>query len=653
MKGIIPGFLAAAFLLAAPAIQAQKNNNDPVLLTVGNSEVTKSEFESVYRKNNKNDESLDKYLELYINFKLKVKEAEELGMDTAASFREELKGYRKQLAQPYLTDKDLNEKLLREAYDRTKQDVRASHILVKVGENALPKDTLEAYNKIMKIRQRILKGEDFNKVAREKGISDDPSAKDNGGDLGYFTALQMVYPFESAAYNTPVGEISMPIRTRYGYHIIKVHDKRPAQGEVQVAHIMVKTSAEMSAADSTNAKNKIEELYAKLQKGDDFAELAKTYSDDKPSAKKGGELPWFGTNRMPIEFEQASFALQKNGDLSKPIKTKYGWHIIKRLDKKDVPSFDMMKNELKQKVSKDSRTQQGRQSLIARLKKEYGFTETRKKGTFPALEAYYGIIDSSFFDGKWTDAKAAKLSAPMFTIAGQTYTQADFTKFLLKNQSRRAKSDVKEVVNSMYNNWVDETIIAYEESRLEQKYPEFKALMQEYRDGILLFELTDKKVWSKAVKDTAGLKAFYEKNKENYKWDERADVTIYTAANEEIAKNARKMLKKGKSEKEIMDAVNKSSQLNLQSESRLFNKGENPLVDANWNPGTSSDKKLENGKVSFVVVHKLLKPEPKTLAEAKGLVTADYQAHLEKEWLEELRKKYKVNVNKEVLSSIK
>lgn len=653
MKGIISNLLAAALLLTAPALQAQKNNNDPVLLTVGNSEVTKSEFESVYRKNNKNDESLDKYLELYINFKLKVKEAEELGMDTVASFREELKGYRKQLAQPYLTDKDLNEKLLREAYDRTKQDVRASHILVKVGENALPKDTLEAYNKVMKIRQRILKGEDFNKVAREKGISDDPSAKDNGGDLGYFTALQMVYPFETAAYNTPVGEVSTPVRTRYGYHIIKVHDKRAAQGEVQVAHIMVKTSAEMSAADSVNAKNKIEELYAKLQKGEDFAELAKTYSDDKPSAKKGGELPWFGTNRMPIEFEQASFALAKNGEISKPVKTKYGWHLIKRLDKKEVPSFDQMKNELKQKVSKDSRTQQGRQSLIARLKKEYTFTETRKKAAFPALEAYYGIIDSSFFDGKWTDAKASKLNATMFTLAGKAYTQAEFTQFLLKNQSRRAKSDVREVVNTMYNNWVDETIIAYEESKLEQKYPEFKALMQEYRDGILLFELTDKKVWSKAVKDTAGLKAFYEKNKENYKWDERADVTIYTAANEEIAKNVRKMLKKGKNEKEIMEAVNKSSQLNLQTESRLFNKGENAIVDANWNPGTSADKKLENGKISFVVVHKLLKPEPKTLAEAKGLVTADYQAHLEKEWLEELRKKYAVKVNREVLATIK
>ena len=670
MKRIISNFIAAAFVLAVSSTHAQQGS-DPVLLTVGNSKVTKSEFEKIYEKNNPKEEhtkeSLEKYLELYINFKLKVKEAEELGMDTAAAFREELKGYRKQLAQPYLTDKDVNEKLLREAYDRLQWDVRASHILVKLGENALPKDTLEAWNKIIKIRNRILKGEDFNKVAKEPGISDDPSAKENGGDLGYFTAMQMVYPFESAAYTTKVGEISMPVRTRYGYHIIKVVDKRQAQGEILVGHIMVKAPMGMPANDSINAKNKIDELYAKLQKGGDFAELAKEYSDDKPSAKKGGELPWFGTNRMPLEFEQASFALTQNGAYSQPVKTRYGWHIIKRLDKKTVPSFEEMRNELKTKVTRDSRSQQGRQSLIARLKNEYKFTEaTKKKGffkktiTFPALDEFNTKVDSTFFEGKWDSKKAAGLNKPMFTLNGKTYTQADFTKYLETHQSKRQKpadkkndEAVRELVAGMYKQWVDDEIIAYEESRLEQKYPDFKALMQEYRDGILLFELTDKKVWSKAVKDTSGLKEFYEKNKENYKWDERADVSIYTAANAKIAGEVRKMLAKNKTEKQILEAINKSSQLNLQVDSRIFQKGENSLVDASWNPGISPDKVQENGKVAIVVVHKLLKPEVKSFNEAKGVVTADYQNHLEKEWLDSLRKKYTVSVDRNVLETIK
>lgn len=658
MKRIISSFLAAALVLAVSVSHAQQKSNDPVLLTVGKTQVTKSEFESVYHKNNTKDdntkESLEKYLELYINFKLKVQEAEEMGMDTVSSFKDELKGYRKQLAQPYLTDKDVNEKLLKEAYDRMQWDIRASHILVKLSENALPKDTLEAWNKIMKLRARILKGEDFNKVAKEKGVSDDPSAKDNGGDLGYFTALQMVYPFETAAYNTPVGEISMPVRTRYGYHIIKVYDKRPAQGEILVAHIMVKAPEGQNAADSANAKNKIEELYGKLQKGEDFAELAKTYSDDKPSAKKGGELPWFGTNRMPFEFEQASLALQKNGDYSKPVKTKYGWHIIKRLDKKKVATFEEMRNELKSKIGKDSRSQQGRQSLIVKLKKDYNFTEAKdKKGKFAALEQYYTLVDTTYFEGKWDSKKAAALNKPLFTIDGKQYTQADFTKFLETHQSKRAKADVPETINTMYKQFVDESIVAYEESKLESKYPEFKALMQEYRDGILLFELTDKKVWSKAVKDTVGLKEFYEKNKENYKWDERADATIYTVTDEKTAKEVRKLIAKKKSEKDILAAINKTSQLNLQTESKVFQKGENALVDANWTPGISADKKLDNGKVTFVVVNKLLKPEVKTFNEAKGLVTADYQTYLEKEWLDQLRKKYKVEVNKDVLATVK
>lgn len=670
MKRIIPNVIAAALVLSASSMQAQQGN-DPVLLTVGDSKITKSEFEKIYEKNNpkeeRSKESLEKYLDLYINFKLKVNEAEELGMDTVTAFQEELKGYRKQLAQPYLTDKDVNEKLLREAYDRLQWDVRASHILVQVSENALPKDTLEAYNKIMKIRQRILKGEDFNKVAKEPGVSDDPSAKENGGDLGYFTALQMVYPFETAAYNTKPGEVSMPVRTRYGYHIIKVADKRPAQGEILVGHIMVKAPAGMPANDSINAKNKIDELYAKLQNGADFAELAKEYSDDKPSAKKGGELPWFGLNRMPLEFEQASFALQKDNEYSKPIKTRYGWHIIKRLDKKELPSFDEMKAELKTKVTRDSRSQKGRQSLIARLKSEYNFTEAKKKKglfkktlTFPALEEFYAKVDSTFFEGKWDVKKAEGMNKPMFTLDGKTYTQADFAKYLDSHQSKRQKpagknaaEGVSELVAAMYKQWVDDAIISYEESRLEQKYPEFKALMQEYRDGILLFELTDKKVWSKAVKDTVGLKEFYEKNKENYKWDERAEVSIYTAANEKIAKEVRKMLAKNKTEKEILDAINKSSQLNLQVDSRIVQKGENDLVDANWAPGIAPDKVQENGKVTIVVVHKLLKPEVKSFNEAKGLVTADYQNYLEKEWLESLRQKYEVKVNREVLETIK
>lgn len=650
-KRLFSGALLLPAFLLVHSVIAQ--NKDATLMTIGGTKVTVGEFENVYRKNNNKEgaadtKSLNDYVDLFVNFKLKVKEAEELGKDTAKSFRDELAGYRKQLAQPYLTDKDVNEKLLKETYDRLQEDVQASHILVKVAENALPKDTLEAYNKIMKIRARILKGEDFNKVASEKGISDDPSAKENGGDLGYFTSLQMVYPFETAAYTTKVGEISMPVRSRFGYHIIKVKDRRKAQGEVLVAHIMVKTPPSMTKEDSVNAYTKVTEIYNKLKAGAKFEELATQFSDDKASAKKGGELPWFGTGKMPPEFEKASFAMKNKGDFTEPMRTKYGWHVIRLVDTRGLVSFEEMKNELKAKVTKDSRSQAGRTSLIAKLKAESKFKENLKM-----RDEFYKVMDTTVFDGRWEVSKAAALKKPMFNLNDKIYTQTDFANYIASHQSKRAKTDPKMVVNQLYAQWVDESVIAYEEARLDQKYPEFKALMQEYRDGILLFELTDEKVWSKAVKDSVGSKAFYEKNKMNYMWDERAEATVYICADEKIAKQVRALMKKKKAEKDILAEVNKTSQLNLQAETRIFNKGENEFVDKNWNPGVSMDTKNKDNKTVIVITHKLLKPEPKSYQDSKGMVTADYQAWLEKEWITSLKAKYPVSIDQTVLGSIK
>ena len=642
-------FTGALFLMNNSFAQ----NKDAVLMTIGNSKVTVAEFENVYHKNNNKEvvndtKSLNDYVDLFVNFKLKVKEAETLGLDTVKAFKEELAGYRKQLAQPYLTDKDVNEKLLQETYNRMQEDIHAMHILVKVNENALPKDTLIAYNKILEYRKRILKGEDFAKVARESAANGDPSAKDNGGDLGYFTSLQMVYPFENAAYNTKVGEVSMPVRTRYGYHILKVVDRRKAQGEVLVAHIMVKTTPNMTKEDSVNAYTKVTEIYNKLKAGSKFDELAQQFSDDKSSAKKGGELPWFGTAKMPAEFEKASFALVNKGDFCEPMRTKYGWHVIKLIDKRGLASFDDMKADLKAKVTKDSRSQAGRTSLIAKVKAENKFKEMPK-----ALDEFYKVVDTSIYEGKWDATKAAKLTKPMFSLGDKQYTQKDFTAYLNTHQSKRPKTETAMIVNQLYKQFVEETVVAYEESRLDQKYPEFKALMQEYRDGILLFELTDQKVWSKAVKDTANSKDFYEKNKTNYMWEERADASIYSCANEKIAKQVRALMKKKKTEKDILATINKDSQLNLQVETRLFTKGENELVDKNWNPGTSADIVDKDKKVVIVVVSKLMKPEPKAYQDAKGMVTADYQSFLEKQWLSELKQKYAVTIDQSVLSTVK
>ena len=652
MNNIFKTTLLIALLIGSVDLFAQKK--DPVLLTVDGQDITLSEFEAVYKKNNRDEvvdqADLKEYLDLYINFRLKVREAEALGMDTVKKFIQELKGYQKQLAKPYLTDKEVTEKLVKEAYERSLKDMRASHILLKIGPDALPKDTLEVYNKIMDIRKQAQKG-DFAALAKK--YSEDPSAKDNGGDLGWFSVLRMVYPFESAAFNTEVGKISQPVRTRFGYHIIKVADQREAQGEMRAAHIMIKTGPEATEEQVKEAKTKIDEVKDLLDKGQNFEDLAKKYSEDRGSANKGGALPTFGAGRMVPQFEAAAFALKEDGDYSDPILTEYGWHIVKRLERIPVASFEDAEKNLRAKVAKDSRSQMSKTVVLNRVKKDYGFKANRKN-----LDAVLAVLDSTLIDGKWDATKGKGLDATLFTIGKRNYTQADFVDYIGTHQTRRNKEDLAVVMNGMFNKYVEESLIAYEESRLPEKYPEYKALLKEYRDGILLFDLTDEKVWSKAVKDTSGLKAFHEKNKDKFMWGKRLDAEIYYCQKDSIveplAAVLKKKAKKGTPAKdELLKEFNANSSLNLRIESDKYEEDEEEVLkDVKWEKGLQGPFKNGDNQV-FVLVNDVLEPQPKTLKEARGLVTAEYQNHLEKQWIAELRGKYKYKANEELLKQIK
>lgn len=688
--------------LAAVVFLNTAKSQDPVVMTINDRPIKKSEFEAVYHKNNSKEsstttKSVKEYVDLFSLYKSKVFEAENLGLDTLNSFKTELAGYRRQLAAPYLTDKNTNENLLTEAYERMKTEVRASHILVKVDEAALPKDTIEAWTRINIIRNALLgKPASANEIAnyekllkntteitkqfRSKDstlyksrmklmknfaesiqnsndkfqaaaamLSDDPSAVENKGDLNYFSALDMVYPFENAAYNTKVGEISPIVRTRFGYHILKVYDKRPSRGEIMVEHIMAKFPKNATDKDKANAKTKIDEIYAKIKAGQNFEDLARQFSDDKQSSDKGGQLQPFKGGRLPKAFEDAAFALKNNGDISEPVESPFGWHIIKRVDLKTVPAFNDIKNELKNRVSRDSRSQMGRVALIERVKKENGFKENLKN-----RDELLKVLDSTYLKVTWKASRAEKLgNKEIFNLAGKSYTQNDFAKFLESQMTFRPNGDLNELLKSIYKTWVDETVVNYEDSQLEKKYVDFANLYREYRDGILLFDLTDQKVWSKAVKDTAGLRAYYEKNKNNYLWDERAEVTIYKCLNEKVAKDVRKMLKEGKSEKQITEALNKTSQLNVSVENITYLKGENKNVDENWKKGVAEKDIKDEKNVSVLVVNNILPKSPKTLGESRGSVTADYQSYLDSEWLAYLKNKYKVTVNQEVLNTVK
>ncbi|MBL4653066.1 MAG: peptidylprolyl isomerase [Flavobacteriales bacterium] len=662
MRKII-GLIVLMLTITTVNVTAQEET----IMTVGGDAVTLSEFENIYNKNSSNlqdqeEQSLDDYVKLFVNFKLKVKEALELKMDTDKAFINELAGYRTQLAKPYLEDREVTEQLIKEAYDRLKYEINAKHILVVLPNNSTPADTMKAFAKIKVLRQKaIKKNADFERIMRDSKTPDKVKDKEViAEDLGYLSAFQMVYNFESTAYTTPVGEVSNIIRTRFGYHIMKVYDKRENRGEIKAAHIMVSTPKAMTADQAVQKKAKIEEIYGKLKAGEDLGQLAKLYSDDKGSAKRAGELPWFGSGRMVDEFEAAAFALAADGDVSAPIKTKYGWHIIKRIDNKGLKSFEESESEIRHKIAKDGRSTKSKSSLIAKIKANGGYKLDKK-----SLQAFYKVVDDSYKLGRWNADAAKELQGVMFTLTDDKYTQTsknftqqEFAKYLQDSQRRYAKATKEEFIEGVFQSFSEKACVDFEDGLLEVKYIDFKLLMREYRDGILLFELMDDKVWSKAVKDSLGLAKFYAVNKTNYMWEQRVEASIYTCENAEVAATAKKLIKKqakkGYTDQYIIDQLNVDSQLNCSIESDKYLKGDNAEIDKiAWVKAIYDVSAPEEGKVKFINVKQVIKPMPKLLSECKGLVTADYQKYLEQEWIKELSAKYPVEINKEVLAKVK
>jgi len=647
-------------LLFAVTLTAQNNQ---VLLSVADEDITVDDFMYVFNKNNTQEnektdrKSIEEYLNLYINFKLKVKEAEELGLDTVSAFIEELAGYREQLAEPYFVNEEIIEELLAEAYERKKTDLRSSHILIKVGPAAMPEDTLAAYNKITEAKKRIDGGEDFSKVA--KLLSDDPSARDrvsprnnrtipgNGGDLGYFTVFDMVYPFETGAYNTKVGDVSDPVRSDFGYHIIKITDRIPAQGSMEVAHLFLQMPEDATHKDSVYIEKKADSLYQRIMDGESYEDLVKEYSDDKGSAVRGGMLPKFNVNRMVPEFIQVISTMNDSGDVAKPVLTSYGWHIIKLYGKSGIKSFEDEEPEMSKRLKKDKRAQKSRDIIISDIKNEYGY-----KVNDEGLNGIYEIVDSTIYEGKWIVPENITLNYIVFALGDRTFSQQEFATFIQNNQNIGKEENVNEFVNKKFREFSDEECKVYEDSRLEDKHPEFKAIVKEYRDGILLFELTNEKIWTFATRDTVGLKNYYELHKNEFMWDARLDVSIYSFNDTAYIDSTRELISEDLSDDEVLAQVNQDSLDVVRVERKKFQKNDNDLIDSiKWKKGVT-DNKSYKGKTVFVVVHGKVTPEPKTFDESRGLITAGYQEYLEQEWIKELREKYTFFIYEDVLSEI-
>ena len=614
-----------------------------VLLEIEDDRISLEEFKHIFNNDNEkiDKEYLDEYIELFVNFKLKVKEAKSLGFDTVKTFVDELEGYRKQLARPYLRDDNFNDELFDEALDRIQYDINADHILININDE----NNDEALNKIKEIRKQILSGNISFEDAAVK-FSDDKSAIENKGNLGYFTAFMMVYDFETAAYNTSVGDISEPVKTKYGYHLLKINDIRKAVGERKVAHIMFKTGKNAKPDKIKDAKNKILETYNLLKNGDKFAEVAERFSEDRSTAVKGGILPPFGVGKMVPEFENQSFKLKKVGDFSEPFQTDYGWHIVMLIEDNPIIVNDDLYLKVKTGIERDSRSKLSTEFMAKKLKDQYSvkvykdnFNSLRRKAV--------NDVSKSIWDGK----NALSLDKPLFKIESMIFYQNEFTDYILKNQKNNNNFD------NLYLEFFDKSIFVYEESQLENKYPEFKVLLNEYREGILLFDLTNKNVWKKAVDDSLGLAEFFANNLDNYTWEERIDASVYKCIDLKTAKKVKNLiykLNRGNIDNEkILKKINEESALSLEISSKNYVKGENKFIDSiEWKKGISKDIKTEKGEYIIINVKNILPSGQMQLSEVKGKVISDYQKFLDNEWITFLREKYKYSVNKDLLYSL-
>ncbi len=626
---------------------------DEVLLTIDNQPVMRSEFERIYRKNNNiqgfENKTPREYLELFVNFKLKVHEAKMLGLDTLTSFRNELAGYREQLAQPYLQDRKLIDSLLQEAYYRTLNEVNASHIMVKLASNPAPADTLKAYTRAVEIRKRLLAGESFSKIAGEE--SDDPSAKTNNGRLGWFSAFVMVLPFENAAYSLQVGEFSMPVRSRFGYHIIRLNDKRLSMGEIRLSHIMIRAAKNDKKETQDQAKEKIFQCYQLLQNGSSFSEVAKQYSEDAGSAQSGGQMRWLRSGELPQELEGVVFKTDSSS-YTEPLQSDFGWHIFRIDGKRAIAPFSQIKSQLEQRIMADERGKISSESFLSSVKKENGFVSYPEN-----IAELASMMDSSVYIGNWNMAVAGDLIDPVFVIGAKEYTQKDLAEYILQTKHYRLTETLSGIVDKKSSELINRELIAFEKEHLEKKYPDFRYLMEEYHDGILLFNIMDDRVWNQAVSDTSGLKSYFDMRRNDYMWKERANVSVYALKEESRLKQTRKLAKKRDkmnwTPAEMVALIcGNDTLMCVEIADNKYEKGESSAdLDFSWEKGFEKIIR-DTGTIKFIYVNRLLPPEPKTLGEVRGQVTADYQNYLDKQWIETLRAKYTVDVNYGVLDQI-
>ncbi|WP_130274207.1 peptidylprolyl isomerase [Cecembia calidifontis] len=626
------------------------------LMTIGNEEILSDEFLYLLSKNRQFQEKEEKIspqefeenLELFINYKLKVKEAENLGLDTLEEFRREFEVFKDDLIQPFLIKNSLQQGELMKAYNRMKEVVKASHILLQFPNNASREDTIAVFRMAQKLKAEAEAGADFNELALE--YSDDPSAKENKGSLGYFTALQMVHQFEDAAYSLGIGEISDPILTNFGYHIIKVEDRKPNPGEIKVSHILVRTQAGDPVSEE-RALRKIGEIYSELQKPESvWEDVCRIYSEDLGSKNSGGALPWISLGTVIPEFERVAFALNEEGEISPPVKTPYGYHIIRLEERRPIASFEEMEPMIKSRILRDSRSGLIQSQVTAIQKSRYSFVEN--EGMVAQIQ---GIINQSSANEIKDAINSRHLQdSVLFTVQGKPNTVADYLNFL-EAEKGNVRIGSKNSFNGSLERFIEATLNQTEEKDLTANNQEYKLLLQEYRDGILLFSLMNEKVWQKALMDSIGQLKFYEEHKENYTWNERLRALIVIMGKEESSSSVRRFLADKKYRSDLSDRLENTFLLNnplaFTMEEGLFEWEKHPIL-SKIDPNKEFQEIKWDGKTTFIILGEKVPSEIKKFNETRGKVIQDYQQYLERELVTALKNNYIIRINEDEKNKI-
>ncbi len=638
----IPHILCAAAFCFPAVLHAQITSDSEIMKIAGKS-ISKGEFEYTYHKNIQQQSEktpLDEYVTLFENYKRKVAEAEAQGIDTTQQFKTEYEGYRRQLVKPYMVDKTAEETLAKEAYQRLLEEVEASHILFRVSPTATWEEKRKVYQKALDVRKRALSGEDFAALARQ--YSEDPSARTNNGYLGYFGAFYMVYPFEKAAYETSVGEVSMPVESQFGYHLIKVTGRRPTRA-LLLAHIMLKVPQNASEKIQKEREKEAWAIYEKARQGEDFAALAKQYSEDYSCSEQGGRLPWLSTGQIIPSFEKAAFALNEIGEISEPVRTEFGWHIIKLLDVKTPDSYEKMHDLIVRRMARDERADAGQKMYIENLKKEKDFAWNDTV----IIRLEKAVADTAALKS------LLQMEQPLFSFDGKPYLVSKLASYIdADNTSAMSISALRTAVDE----YVNDVLVAYQVDELSRTNADFRYLLQECHDGMLLFEVSNREVWNKAMEDEKGLQKYFRKNKKKYTWDTpRYKGYVITGDNAETVAAVKSFVTDTDLPFDsVMARINKQyndSVTHVKIEKGLYQKGMNAVVDRLAFGVESADTTTTVLPVEDLCGKVITRPE--MYEDVKGLVISDYQNYLEEKWVRKLRKKYPVTLRKDVLATVK